>query len=549
VPPGAGAGPPQATPGTSLGAGRALRIGLEGRVTTVDPLYAATPAERDLSALLFRGLVRLGEGSSVEGDLASTWEIATDGQTYTFHLRNDARWLDGEPVTSADVAFTVHVLQDPAYDGPNGASWQNVTVDTPDDQTVVFHLTDPAAGFLYAATQLIVPEHILGALDVTTMRASTFETQPVSDGPFRLATLDVDGARLERLTSAPGQTPGASLDPFAPLPQASAAPTGAAPGLAQLPAIEARFFDDLTSLAAAVRGGQVDMAGGLDPQATATLASTAGLAELRYPQAVLTAAILNVRSDQPLFRDVRVRQALLQAIDRPALVSQVLAGAGAVATSPYPPGTEGVLPATSPPPSHAPQSAAALLKAAGWKQASDGWHRPGAKDAVAFEVVTVAQADNPTLYAVAERVVAAWTALGLKVTLSALKAGDLVQGRLLRHDFQAAVVDMNLGLDPDLMPLLTSSEARRGGSNLSGFQNVAFDRQLAAAHAYDADPTARAKRLVDVAASFAAQLPFLPLVFPDRVEVFSARLSGPSPRTLGTPSDRFWNVLAWHLAP
>ena len=549
MPPGAGAGPTQATPGASLGVGRALRIGLEGRVTTVDPLYVATPAERDLSALLFRGLVRLGEGSSVEGDLASSWDIATDGQTYTFHLRDDVRWLDGEPVTSADVAFTVHVLQDPAYNGPNGASWQNVTVDTPDDQTVVFHLTDPAAGFLYAATQLIVPEHILGSLDVTTMRASTFETQPVSDGPFRLASLDVDGARLERLTSAPGQTPGASFDPFAPLPQASAAPTGAAPGLAQLPAIEARFFDDLTALATAVRGGQVDMAGGLDPQATAALGSTAGLAELRYPQAVLTAAILNVRSDQPLFRDVRVRQALLQAIDRPAMVSQVLAGAGTVATSPYPPETEGTLPTASPPPSYSPQSAAALLKAAGWKQASDGWHRAGAKDAVAFEVVTVAQADNPTLYAVAERVVAAWTALGLKVTLSALKAGDLVQGRLLRHDFQVAVVDMNLGLDPDLMPLLTSSEARRGGSNLSGFQNVAFDRQLAAAHAYDPDPTARAKRLADVRTSFAAQLPFLPLVFPDRVEVFSARLSGLVPRPLGTPSDRFWNVLSWHLAP
>ena len=546
MPPGAGAGPTSTTPGAPLGAERVLRVGLQGRATTVDPLYVATPAERDLAALLFRGLVRLGAGSTVVGDLASSWEISDDGRTYTFHLRGDAQWQDGEPVTSADVAFTVHTLQDPAYDGPNGASWLNVSVETPDSATVIFRLSDPAAGFIYVATQRIVPEHVLADLDITTLRASTFETQPVSDGAFRLVSLALDGARLERLTSAPGQSPATSFDPLAPLPQATVGATDAARGLAQLPAIQARFFDSVADLATALRDGQLDLAGGLAPQATAAFASTTGLAQLRYPQAILTAAILNVRPDQPLFRDVRVRQGLLAAIDREALVRDALGGAGSVATSPYPPTTAGLPALPSPVPSSGPKGAAALLTAAGWKRQADGWHRPGAKDPVAFEVVTVSEADNAALFAVAQHVVTAWTALGLKVTLSALKAGDLVQGRLLRHDFQAAVVDMNLGLDPDLMPLLTSSEARRGGSNLSGYQNVAFDRQLAAAHGY-AEPTVRAQRLADVRTSFAAQLPFLPLVFADRVELFTTRLSGPSPRQLGTPSDRFWDVLAWRL--
>ena len=547
VPPGAGAGPPSTTPSTPLGTERVLRLGLQGPATTVDPLYAATPAERDLAALLFRGLVRLGPGSTVVGDLASSWEISADGRTYTFHLRPDAQWLDGVPVTSGDVAFTVRTLQDPAYDGPNGASWQNVSVETPDDATVVLRLTDPAAGFLYAATQRIVPEHVLADLDITTLRASAFEIQPVSDGAFRLVSLDLQGARLERLTAAPGQSPATSFDPLAPLPQASAGATDPASGLAQLPVIQVRFFETGAEMASALRGGQLDMAGGLDPEATAALASTSGFATLRYPQAVLSAAILNVRSDQPLFRDVRVRQALLEAIDREAIVREALGGAGSVATSPYPPATADLPAPSSPLPTYGPKGAAGLLTAAGWKRQADGWHRPAAKDPVTFEVVTVSEADNAALYAVAQRVVAAWTALGLKVTLSALKAGDLVQGRLLRHDFQAAVVDMNLGLDPDLMPLLTSSEARRGGSNLSGYQNVALDRQLVAAHAY-ADATVRGQRLAAVRTSFATQLPFLPLVFADRVEVFTTRLSGPSSRQLGSPSDRFWDVLAWRLA-
>ena len=52
------------------------------------------------------------------GELARSWETTPDGKTWTFHLRPDAHWHDGEPVTAADVVFTVGVLQDPAYAGP-----------------------------------------------------------------------------------------------------------------------------------------------------------------------------------------------------------------------------------------------------------------------------------------------------------------------------------------------------------------------------------------------------------------------------------------------
>ncbi|MGZ3586533.1 MAG: ABC transporter substrate-binding protein [Candidatus Limnocylindrales bacterium] len=547
LPRSAGAGPATATPTPGLGTSDALRVGFLGRVTTVDPLYVATPAERDLAALLFRGLVRLGPGGDVVGDLASSWEVSESGRVYTFALRPDARWQDGTPVTSADVAFTVRTLQDPAYDGPNGGSWQGVTVTTPDRATVRFDLQDPAAGFIYVAAQGIVPEHALAGVDVGAIRASTFETEPIADGWFKLVQLDISGARLERVRPASSEGPAASFDPLAPPAAPTPAALGASATMAQLPAIEARFYDDAMGIAAAFAAGELDVAGGLPPERAAALAAGTGVRLVRYPQATLTAAILNVRSDQPLFRDVRVRQALLQALDREAIVRDVLHGAGTAAVSPYPPAAPDLPALAAPLPPFDVTAAAKLLTAAGWKRQTDGWHRPGAKEAVAFEVVTVDAESNAALNAVAQRVVAAWRDLGLNVQLSPLTAGDLVQGRLLRHDFQAAVVDMNLGLDPDLMPLLTSGEARRGGSNLAGYQNVAFDGLLEAAHTYAA-PEVRQKRLGDVQKAFAAQLPFLPLLFADRTELLRERLQGPSARQLGTPSDRFWDVLTWHLA-
>ena len=78
-----------------------------GRPSSITPFTARTQVDRDLVALLFRGLVRLGPGTSVLPDLAERWTVDEKGARWTFHLREDACWHDGTPVTSADVVFTV----------------------------------------------------------------------------------------------------------------------------------------------------------------------------------------------------------------------------------------------------------------------------------------------------------------------------------------------------------------------------------------------------------------------------------------------------------
>jgi peptide/nickel transport system substrate-binding protein len=100
--------------------------GVLGRATNASPFGARTAADRALVSLLFRGLVRLGPGSTITGDLAERWEVGDDGRTWTFHLRDGLYWEDGEPITAADVTFTVDVLSDPAYMGPGGESWRDV---------------------------------------------------------------------------------------------------------------------------------------------------------------------------------------------------------------------------------------------------------------------------------------------------------------------------------------------------------------------------------------------------------------------------------------
>ena len=97
---------------------RPYREGVLGRPSSVSPFTARTQADRDLVALVFSGLVRNGPDGTLVPDLAERWSVDATGATWTFQLRDDARWHDGEPVTAEDVAFTIRVLQDPAYTGP-----------------------------------------------------------------------------------------------------------------------------------------------------------------------------------------------------------------------------------------------------------------------------------------------------------------------------------------------------------------------------------------------------------------------------------------------
>ena len=95
---------------------------------SVSPLTARTQADRDLVALVFSGLVSNGPNGTLVPDLATRWSVDKKGRVWTFELRDDARWHDGEPVTADDVVFTIETLQDPDYAGPGATSWSEVTV-------------------------------------------------------------------------------------------------------------------------------------------------------------------------------------------------------------------------------------------------------------------------------------------------------------------------------------------------------------------------------------------------------------------------------------
>ena len=552
------------------------REGIVGRPGSLDPLTAQTQVDRDIVALVFSGLAKLGPDGTIVPDVASGWTVGDKGKSYTFRIRPDARWQDGQPVTAADVVFTIRTLQDPAYMGPGASSWREVTVTAVDDSTVRFDLATALGNFLQAVTQPLLPSHLLGDVAVADLATAPFNEAPIGSGPYRLVSWDSVSAHLEpAVTSIPAPTPSpvASDSPgpsgstppdpsgsprasgsakpggspaASPTPSATPAPTPP-PGAVALPAIDLRFYTDSAALVADYKAGLVDAASGLSASDAKALAASPGSRVLSYPRTTFTGIVINQRPTHPLLASVVLRKALLQAIDRPALMTTVLDGAGQLGATPIPPSSWAFDAKAAPLVKHDTVAATKALKAAGWTKPARGWTAPKAKAPFTIELITPDEVSNPTVFATTQAVAGDWRSFGFKVTVIALTPHDFVDTRLAPGKFDAAVVDVDVGLDPDLYPFLASTQTTTGGANVSGIQVPALDVKLAAARKY-ATQAARVAAFKDLQTYLGQNLFTLPLFFRYEQVVLRDTVWGPTPREIADPSGRFWDVLTWRLA-
>lgn len=146
----------------------------------------------EINALLFNGLTAHDGENQVVPGLADRWDYDETAYTYTFHLRDGVKWHDGQPLTSADVKFTIEAIMDPENGAENAPNYEDVEeITTPDEQTVVFRLTGPNAAFLEYMTMAVLPRHLLDGED---MQTSGFFRAPVGTGPYKLERWDVGQA-------------------------------------------------------------------------------------------------------------------------------------------------------------------------------------------------------------------------------------------------------------------------------------------------------------------------------------------------------------------
>lgn len=160
-----------------------LRIAREQDSTTFDPIFTILAPDVWVLNQFYSTLVRANpDATDIVPDLAESWEISADGQTYTFHLR-DAKFSDGTPVLASDVAFSLTRLRD-AEAAPMRSLYQVISaIETPDERTVILKLSKPYTPLMSALAMFaasIVPEHAVKE------HGDAFGEHPVGSGAFVL---------------------------------------------------------------------------------------------------------------------------------------------------------------------------------------------------------------------------------------------------------------------------------------------------------------------------------------------------------------------------
>ena len=496
--------------------------GVAGSPRYLNPVLSqGNQVDEDIVSLVFSGLTRLDGCGNVLPNLAESWEVSSDGREYTFTIRPDALWHDGVPVVADDVLFTVGVVQSPEFPGLPALArfWADVEVTEVSPRVVQFRLPEAYGPFLAATDLGILPSHLLRGVPVAELTQAEFNRLPVGSGPFVIEESDFSHVVLQVNPDYYGLE-----RPY-------------------LDGIEFRFYRDPGEALRAHGRGEVMGVGGLTADYLAGITADRDLNLYSAPLARMVMVILDLESTTaPFLGEAEMRQALQLGLDRRTLVGTVLEGRGLVAHSPYS-SCSWALDPQGPTVEHDPAQARDRLEALGWVDEDGDGIRSKDGQSLALELLVT---DDRQSLAVAREVARHWSEIGVSAQVTAIGFNDLVSGRLATGEFDAAVVELSLGGDPDPYVLWHSSQSGGVGQNYAGYVNREADELLEQARR-TWDQSIRTGMYHRFQAIVAEELPGLPLYYPVYTYAVDVDVSGVELGPMVSPSNRFQSINEWYV--
>jgi ABC-type transport system substrate-binding protein len=164
--------------------------GVIGAPRFINPIYASSDTDRDLTELIYSGLMKYDENSKIVPSLAKDYEIKEGGKIYEIYLRENLFWSDGTPLSADDVIFTVETIQNSDFKSPLRINWFGVEVEKISDSGVRFKLKNPYPPFLENLTLKIIPKHIWENVPAQNFPLAIYNLRPVGSGPYKLKEIE-----------------------------------------------------------------------------------------------------------------------------------------------------------------------------------------------------------------------------------------------------------------------------------------------------------------------------------------------------------------------
>ncbi|MEK7482296.1 MAG: ABC transporter substrate-binding protein [Patescibacteria group bacterium] len=292
--------------------GGVYREGLVGQPRWLNPIYApANDVDRDVSELIFSGLVKYNAQGKIIPDLAEQYKIEESGRVFYFKLKAGLFWQDGQPLTVEDILFTVKTIQNSDYKSPLRVSFLGVETEKISDTEIRFTLKDPYPPFLETTAFKLLPKHIWENIPAEKFSLAAENLQPVGSGPFKVASLKQDKSGYVKTITLEVNPRYAGEKPF-------------------ISKIQLLFYDNETGLIKAANRGEVD---GFAVSATSPSFFENRFSFYRLIMPRYFAVFFNLKQS-PILKDKTIRQALNYGTNKEEIVNNVLGGLGKPVESP-----------------------------------------------------------------------------------------------------------------------------------------------------------------------------------------------------------------------
>ena len=510
--------------------GGILKEGIVGTPRFINPILAISDTDRDLTTLIYSGLMRVSENSQLAPDLAESYEISNDGLCYTFNLKPNLEWSDGQPLNADDVVFTIDLIKNNQTKSPKRASWEGVSVEKLDEKKVQFCLQKIYAPFLENTTIGIMPKHIWKDLTIEQLSSSDFNIKPIGSGPYKIQSISKNSSGITTSYTLNANKNFALHQPY-------------------IETLILKFYPSENKLIDGYERNEIDSLSAVSPK---------NVADIKKEESVLKTYLLPRvfgvffnQDNAKIFTDKEVKRALDLGVDKELIIEEVLKGFGVALNNPLPPVTREISGEKEKNYEKNLAQAKTILEKAGWKMNKEGVREKTTtaknkkKETVKLEF-SLSTSNVEELSQTAQLLKKMWGKLGAKVDVRVYEIGDLEQNVIRPRKYNALLFGESMARDPDPFAFWHSSQRNDPGLNIALYTNISVDKILEDARAIF-DQNKREAKYEQFQKEINKDVAAIFLYSPDFIYLLPNYVKSINGDKIVMPSDRFINIHNWYI--
>ncbi|EGK8113756.1 ABC transporter substrate-binding protein [Campylobacter upsaliensis] len=486
-----------------------LIIAVENEAPKINPAYSE---DHDaVIGLIFSGLIRFDENMKVKPDLAKSWSISKDGLVYELDLRDDVLWHDGAKFSAKDVKFSLEAFKDPKNNAEIYVNFKDIkSIELLGDYKIKITLSRPFVGFLDSLSAGMLPSHLLENENLST---SEFNQNPVGTGAFKFEKWK-KGEYVSLVANENFHL-----------------------GKVKSKRLILRHINDANVAAVELKNGKIDAAL-IDSSLLKSFENDKKFKVLREKSADYRALMFNLENE--FLKDKNVRLALNYAVNKQAIVDNILHGYGFIASHPLE--NSWAAPKEFKNYTYDVKKADELLQKAGFKKNEKGLYAKNGK-ILSFDIYTMS--NDPLRVSLAGILQSEFKKFGVEVKVVAKPAGSFDYSKV-----DSFLIGWGSPYDPDFHTYRVFESSQDTNKNSSGwnfghYNDKNADEALEKAR-NSLDPQERKKYYAQFINALYENPPFIFLTYLDFALVYKANLKEVKPRILGHHGVGFtWNIYEW----